>query len=245
MIYSPLEQFTVVPLLGFSTLLNSSWSLTNVGIYTFILVLLVLLIHSTISGTLTGSKWSLPVETSYDSVSVTVKEQSGNTIYLPLIYSVFCLLLVGNLLGNVPYGYAVTSSAAVALGLSVTVFVSVTVLSVWIHGIHFFAFFVPAGTPLALVPILVLIEFISYLSRAVSLGLRLASNIVSGHTLLHILSSFLLGLFKKSAIVAMITLVPFAIFLSLIGLEFAVSFIQSYVFVILMSSYIRDARELH
>jgi len=119
------------------------------------------------------------------------------------------------------------------------------VLAVYLHGFNFLAFFVPTGTPLALVPILVLIEIISYFSRSVSLGIRLFSNIVAGHTLLNILSTFFLGLFKTSLLIAILTLIPFILFLSLIGLELAVSFIQSYVFVILMSSYVRDARELH
>lgn len=237
--YSPLEQFTVLPLLSVLGL-----SLTNLLLYGLISLILIVLFHSTLKN-ITGNGWTVPIETSVASVSQTVKEQSGTDSYLPLLYSVFSVILVANLLGNIPYGFALTSSAAVCMGLSIMVFLGVTILGVSLHRLHFLSFFVPTGTPLALVPMLVLIELISYLSRSVSLGVRLFSNIVAGHTLLKILSTFLLGLFQSSILVAVVTLVPFALFLSLIGLELAVSFIQSYVFVILMSSYIRDARELH
>ena len=110
---------------------------------------------------------------------------------------------------------------------------------------EFFSFFIPAGTPLALVPLLALIELISYLARAVSLGVRLFANIVAGHTLLKILSTYLYKLFTGNIIVAVITLIPFSIFLALIGLELAVSLIQAFVFTLLVCSYLKDAIELH
>src|SRR2546421_273789 len=97
--------------------------------------------------------------------------------------------------------------------LNLTIFIGVTILALSIHGIKFFSFFIPAGTPLALVPLLVLIELISYLARAVSLGVRLFANLVAGHTLLKILSTYLYDLFTGSLIIAIITLIPFTIFL--------------------------------
>jgi F-type H+-transporting ATPase subunit a len=161
------------------------------------------------------------------------------------IYSLFFFILIANLTGNVPYSYTITTSIIVTIGLSFTVFIGVTILGLYIHKISFFSYFVPAGTPLALVPLLVLIEMISYLSRAFSLGMRLFSNIVGGHTLLKILSTFLYKLFSASAIMFLLTLIPFALFVCLIGLELAVSFIQSYVFTLLVCSYIKDAINLH
>src|SRR5271156_5017303 len=149
------------------------------------------------------------------------------------IYSLFFFILIGNLISNVPYSFAVTASGIVSLGLSFTIFIGVTILALSIHGIKFFAFFIPAGTPLALVPLLVLIELISYLARAVSLGVRLFANITAGHTLLKILSTYLFKLFTGSLLVA------------LIGLEIAVSLIQAFVFTLLVCSYLKDAIELH
>jgi F-type H+-transporting ATPase subunit a len=176
-----------------------------------------------------------------------VKSQIGssNERYLPFIYSLFFFILISNLVGNVPYGFAVGTSVIVSLGLSFTIFMGVTILGLAKHRLHFFSFFVPAGTPVALVPMLVLIEFISYIARAFSLGVRLFANLVAGHALLKILSGLLAKLFLAGVLVAVVTLVPFAIFVALIGLEIAVSFIQAYVFSLLTCSYLKDAIDLH
>lgn len=176
-----------------------------------------------------------------------VRDQVGSRheIYTPFIYALFMFILVANLNGNIPYGYTVTTSGIAALGLSVFVFLAVTILGLRLHGVHFFSYFVPSGTPLALVPMLVLIETVSYLARAASLGVRLFSNMTAGHTLLKILATFLAKLFSAGVIVAVITLIPFAVFVALIGLELAVSLIQAYVFCVLTCSYLKDAIELH
>src|SRR5436190_15016546 len=104
-----------------------------------------------------------------------VREQIGtsNEIYLPFIYSLFCFVLFSNLVGNIPYSFVITTSAIVCLGLSISIFIGVTILGLSIHKIKFFSFFIPLGTPLPLVPLLVMIELISYLARAFSLGVRL------------------------------------------------------------------------
>ena len=174
-----------------------------------------------------------------------VKEQLGKELYLPFIYSLFFFILIANLTGNVPYSFTITTSIMVSIGLSFTILIAVTILALSIHKLHFFSFFVPSGTPLALVPLLVLIELVSYLARAFSLGIRLFANVVAGHTLMKILATFLYQMFSSTLIIATITLIPFTIFLAIIGLELAVSIIQAYVFTILTCSYIKDAIELH
>jgi|ERR1700719_921307 len=161
------------------------------------------------------------------------------------IYSLFCFVLFANLLGNVPYSFVITTSAVVCLGLSFTIFIGVTLLGLSIHKLNFFSFFVPSGCPLILVPMLSLIEFVSYVSRSVSLGVRLFANLVAGHSLVKILSTFLYKLFSSSILMFIITLLPFTIFITLTGLELAVSVIQTYVFCLLVSSYLKDAIELH
>lgn len=191
------------------------------------------------------SKWSILLESIFASINSMVKEQLGKEIYLPFIYSTFIFILIANLIGNVPYSYTITSSIIVSIGLSFTLIIGVTILGLSIHKIHFFSFFIPAGTPLALVPLLVLIELLSYSARAFSLGIRLFANLCAGHTLMKILSTFLYQMFASSLLVAVMTLIPFAIFLAIMGLELAVSFIQAYVFSILTCSYIKDALELH
>ena len=131
------------------------------------------------------------------------------------------------------------------MGLSVCIFLGVTILGLKEHRIHFFSFFVPSGTPLVLVPLLVPIELISYVSRAFSLGIRLFANMTAGHVLMKILSGFLWPMFTGGIVIALVTLIPFAIFLGIVGLELAVSFIQAYVFTILTASYLKDAIDLH
>jgi F-type H+-transporting ATPase subunit a len=174
-----------------------------------------------------------------------VREQLGKEIYLPFIYSLFFFILISNLIGNIPYSYSITTSVIVTIGLSFSILTGVTILGLYNHRLHFFSYFVPSGTPLALVPLLVLIETVSYLARALSLGIRLFANLVAGHTLLKIISTFLYGMFNTGLIVAIFTMIPFMIFLGLCGLELAVSVIQAYVFTILTCSYIKDALYLH
>lgn len=251
MILSPLSQFEVTSLLGVSAPILGyiHISLTNLALYAIFILLIVIGLHfyGNNDNKLVPNKWSISLESSFASLNTMVREQIGShsELYLPFVYSLFFFILIGNLISNVPYSFAVTASGVVALGLSLTIFIGVTILSLSIHGIKFFSFFIPAGTPLYLVPLLALIELVSYLARAVSLGVRLFANIVAGHTLLKILSTYLYKLFTGNIIVAIITLIPFAIFLALIGLELAVSLIQAFVFTLLVCSYLRDAIELH
>ena len=250
-INSPLEQFEVTSLLGLNAPIFGylNLTLTNLALYSVLVLFLIVAIHylGNNETKLVPSKWSISLESSFASLNTMVREQIGshNEIYLPFVYSIFFFILIGNLISNVPYSFAVTASGVVALGLSLTIFIGVTILSLSIHGIKFFSFFIPAGTPLGLVPLLALIELVSYLARAVSLGVRLFANIVAGHTLLKILSTYLYKLFTGNIIVAVITLIPFSIFLALIGLELAVSLIQAFVFTLLVCSYLKDAIELH
>jgi len=174
-----------------------------------------------------------------------VREQLGKEIYLPFIYSLFFFIIISNLIGNIPYLYTVTTSVIVTIGLSFTIVTGVTILGLFIHKFLFFSFFIPKGTPLVLVPLLVLIETVSYLARALSLGIRLFANMVAGHSLLKILSTFLYQMFSSSYILAIFTLIPFSFFLALCCLEVSVSIIQAYVFVLLVLSYIKDAIYLH
>ena len=250
-IMSPLSQFEVISLIGLNApILNYlNLSLTNFGLYTILTLCIILGLHTYGDNEfkLIPNKWSIAFESSFQSLSTMVKDQIGslNEMYIPFIYSIFFFILIGNLISNVPYSFAITASAVLTLGLSVTIFMGVTILSVYKHGIKFFSYFIPAGTPLGLVPLIVPIEVISYFARAVSLGVRLFANIVAGHTLLKILSTYLYKLFTGNIIVAVITLIPFSIFLALIGLELAVSLIQAFVFTLLVCSYLKDAIELH
>lgn len=250
-INSPLEQFEVTNLIGLNAPILGylNITLTNLGLYSILILFLVSSLHlmGNNNNKLVPSKWSIALESSFASINSMVREQIGrsNEVYLPLIYSLFFFVLIANLTGNVPYSFTITTSIIVSLGLSFTIFIGVTILGLSIHKLHFFSFFIPAGSPLGLVPMLVFIEMISYIARAFSLGVRLFANMTAGHSLVKILSGLLYQLFTTSIFVAIITLIPFSIFLAIMALELAVSMIQAFVFVILVCSYIKDAIELH
>jgi len=166
-------------------------------------------------------------------------------IYFPFIYALFVFILVNNLIGMVPYSFASTSHFILTFSLSFTIVLGATILGFQKHGLKFFSLLVPSGCPLALLPLLVLIEFISYLARNVSLGLRLAANILSGHMLLNILSGFTYNIMTSGIVFFFLGLLPLAFIIAFSGLELGIAFIQAQVFVVLSCSYIKDALELH
>ena len=248
-INSPLEQFEVTSLVGLNAPILGYFNLTltNLALYSVLVILFIITLHylANNKNKLVPSKWQIALESLFASISSMVREQLGKEVYLPFIYSLFCFILTANLFGAVPYSFTITTSAIVAIGLSFTIWTAVTILGLSIHKLHFFAFFIPSGTPLALIPLLVLIEVISYVARAASLGLRLFANMLGGHTLMKILASFLYKMFGASFIIAILTIIPFVLFLGIMLLEVGVAFIQAYVFTILTCSYIKDAVELH
>ena len=248
-INSPLEQFEVTNLIGLNAPILGylNISLTNLGLYSILVLFLIIALHYAGNNEvkLVPSKWSIVLESLYASIHSMVREQLGKEVYLPFIYSIFFFILIANLTGNIPYSFTITTSIIVSIGFSFTILIAVTILGLSIHKLHFFSYFVPSGCPLALVPLLVLIESVSYLARALSLGIRLFANMCAGHTLMKILSTFLYKLFLSGPVVAVLTLIPFTVFLAICGLELAVSLIQAYVFTLLTISYIKDAIELH
>jgi F-type H+-transporting ATPase subunit a len=166
-------------------------------------------------------------------------------MYFPFIYSLFIFILINNLIGMIPYSFASTSHFIVTFSISFTIVLGATILGFNRHGLKFFSLFVPSGCPLALLPLLVIIEFISYLARNISLGLRLAANILSGHMLLNILAGFTYNIMSSGYFLFLLGLIPLAFIIAFSGLELGIAFIQAQVFVVLTSSYIKDALDLH
>jgi F-type H+-transporting ATPase subunit a len=252
LINSPLEQFEIRDLINFkaSVLGNVNLSLTNIGLY-LIIGLIIGLLFTELSlniSKVVATKWSISQETLYATIhSMVVSQINSNKgqIYFPFIYGLFVFILVNNLIGMVPYSFASTSHFILAFSLSFTIVLGATILGFQTHGLKFFSLLVPAGCPLALLPLLVLIEFISYLARNISLGLRLAANIVAGHLLLTILSGFTFNIMTSGFMFFILGLVPLAFIIAFSGLEIAISFIQAQVFAILTCSYIKDSLDLH
>src|SRR5947208_4408901 len=195
-----------------------------------------------------SNNWSVSQESIYATIHNIVINQINalkGQIYFPFIYTLFIFILINNLIGMIPYSFASTSHFILTFSISFTIVLGATILGFQQHGLAFFSLFVPAGCPLGLVPLLVLIEFISYLARNVSLGLRLAANILAGHMLLNILSGFTYNIMTSGIIFFVLGLLPLAFIIAFCGLEFGIAFIQTQVFVVLSCSYIKDALELH
>ena len=251
-IYSPLDQFEIRNLISLDApiLFNIHISVTNIGLYLCLgaFVVLSLNLVATNGNKIVSNKWSLVQETIYATVHSIVINQINTKkaqIYFPFIYSLFLFILINNLIGMVPYSFASTSHFVLAFSVSFTVVLGATFLGFNKHGLKFFSLFVPAGCPLGLLPLLVLIEFISYLARNVSLGLRLSANILSGHMLLNILAGFCYNIMTSGFIFLFVGLIPLTFIIAFSGLELGIAFIQAQVFVVLTSSYIKDALDLH
>jgi F-type H+-transporting ATPase subunit a len=251
-IASPLDQFEVRDLLCLNAPImgNLNISLTNIALYLTIGALIILLLN--IMGTnynkIVSNNWSISQESIYATVhNIVINQINTNKgqIYFPFILTLFLFILVNNLIGMVPYSFASTSHLILTFSISFTVVLGATILGFQKHGLEFFSLFVPAGCPLALLPLLVLIEFISYLSRNVSLGLRLGANILSGHMLLNILSGFTYNIMTSGFIFFFLGIIPLAFIIAFSGLELGIAFIQAQVFVVLTSSYIKDSLDLH
>ena len=251
-IISPLDQFEIRNLISLDApvLGNLSISLTNIGLYLTIAGYLVFIISlvSNNNNRVVSNAWSVYQESIYATVHSIVVGQINDKkgqVYFPFMYVLFLFILVNNLIGMVPYSFASTSHFVLTFSLSFTIVLGATILGFSKHGLEFFSLFVPAGCPLGLLPLLVLIEFISYLARNVSLGLRLAANILSGHMLLNILSGFTYNIMTSGFIFFFLGFFPLAFIIAFSGLELGIAFIQAQVFVVLSCSYIKDALDLH
>ena len=249
---SPLDQFEIrnlisldVPILGYLRIF-----VTNIAFYlvTATVIAFTFNLLGTNKDKIVANYWSISQESIYATINSIVINQINSKkgqIYFPFIYTLFLFILINNLVGMVPYSFASTSHFILTFFISFTVVLGATILGFQKHGLKLFSLFVPAGCPLGLLPLLVIIEFISYLARNVSLGLRLAANILSGHMLLNILSGFAYNIMTSGFVYFFVGLIPLAFIIAFSGLELGIAFIQAQVFVVLTSSYIKDALDLH
>ncbi len=239
---NPLQQFeiqTLVPIkLGAVDV-----SFTNSALF-MVLSVAVTTLFLTLSmrgRALVPGRWQSLAELSYEFIAATIRENVGSEgrRYFPFIFSIFMFILLGNLLGLLPYGFTFTSHIIVTFAMALMVIVVITVIALMRHGLRFFTYFFPPGVPIAMAPILVPIEVISYLSRVVSLSIRLFANMMAGHTMMKVFAGFIipLGVFGWWA--------PLAVDVALTGFEFLVAVLQAYVFTVLTCIYLHDAIHLH
>jgi len=247
--FSPLEQFTIISLLPMH-IGTFYFSFTNASLFMCASIGFFLLLCSLVTvdgGTLVPSPWQSFIELMYEFVVSLVHEQVGEKgkQYFPMIFTLFAFLLCSNLIGMVPYSFTTTSHFVVTFGLSVSIFIGVTIIGFQMHGLHFFSFLLPPGAPLALAPFLVVIELVSYVFRAISLGVRLFANMMAGHTLVKILSGFAWSMLSLGGVLKLAASIPFVVVFALMFLEVGVACLQAYVFTILTCIYLNDAIHLH
>ncbi len=182
-------------------------------------------------------------EMSYEFVANTIRSTAGTEgmKFFPLVFSLFMFILVVNLLGLLPYGFTVTSHIIITVALSLLVFVTVLVYGFWKNGLRFFKLFVPSGIPIYILPLIVFIEVLSFLSRPISHSVRLFANMLAGHITLKVFAGFIVMLSAFGFTGWLGAVLPLTLVVALTALELLVAFLQAYVFAILTCIYLNDA----
>jgi F-type H+-transporting ATPase subunit a len=240
----PIHQFALKPVV--SILVGGhDVSLTNSGLFMLLAVALTCLLVAigAKGGTGVPGRLQAMAEMAYEFVAGMVRSAAGESgmRFFPLVFAIFFFVLVTNLLGFFPYTFSVTSQIIITAALALMVFLTVIVVGIKEHGLHFFKLFVPAGVPIYILPLVVAIEIISFLSRPVSHSVRLFANMLAGHITLNVFGAFVVMLLGASAAVKALAVLPFVMTIGLEALELLVAFLQAYVFAMLTCMYLNDA----
>ena len=240
---NPMSQFEVYSIGPKIQIGSFDLSFTNSSLFMVLTVAVISLffIAATQKKSLVPNKMQLIAEMAFEFVSKMISETAGKDArpYFPFILSLFLFVLVANLLGMLPYSFTVTSHIIVTFALAFFIFIGVTIVGFAKHGISYLKLFVPSGVPIFLLPLIIVIEVISYLSRPGSLSVRLFANMMAGHTMLKVFGGFVVSLGILGG------WLPLGFAVALTGLELLVAFIQAYVFAILTCIYLNDALNLH
>lgn len=238
---SPLAQFEIKRLVPMEVA-GYDVSFTNSSLWMVLVVLTVTLFMNLgmRRAALVPGRWQSMVEMLYEFVANMLQETAGNEgrKYFPFIFTLFIFILCANLLGLIPYSFTVTSHIIVTFALAAVVFLVVTAVGFIKHGLHFLKFFVPSGVPFIMLPLLVVIEVISYLTRPISLSVRLFANMMAGHTMLKVFGGFAVAL-------GALGILPILFIVAITGLELLVALLQAYVFAVLTCIYLNDALHMH
>jgi F-type H+-transporting ATPase subunit a len=238
----PMHQFEIKRLVPID-LFGLDASFTNSSLFMLIAVAAIagLTVWGMSGRALVPGRLQSVAELAYEFVASMVRDNVGSAgqKYFPFIFSLFMFVLAANMIGMIPYSFTVTSHIVVTFALAMVVFIGVTIIGFARHGVGFLKFFVPSGVPMALLPLLVVIEVISYLTRPISLSVRLFANMMAGHTMLKVFAGFVIGLGFLGG------WAPLAFMVAFTGLEILVAFLQAYVFAILTCIYLNDALHMH
>ncbi|MEM7071541.1 MAG: F0F1 ATP synthase subunit A [Pseudomonadota bacterium] len=242
----PLEQFEIKSLIEIplgQTHINftnsSAWMVVTIVVATLFVTL------GMRKSRLIPGVWQSMVEACYEFIASMVRDNAGSEgrSWFPFIFSLFMFILLSNLLGLIPYSFTVTSHIIVTFTMAFFVFIAVTLYGFFRHGMRFFTLFVPAGAPKIMYPLMIPIEIISYLSRPISLSVRLFANMMAGHTMIKVFAGFVFALGSVSFGLGGIA--PVVMNIALTGFEVLVACLQAYVFCVLTCLYLHDAIHLH
>ena len=240
---NPMHQFNVHKIGPEIKIGGIDLSFTNASLFMLFsaTLILIFLLFGTKEKKIVPSKIQLISEMLYNFVAKMISDTAGKKAkpYFSFIFSLFIFILFCNMIGMLPYSFTVTSHIIVTLAFAVFIFVGVTILGFVIHGFKYLKIFVPSGVPAVLLPIIMVIEIISYLSRPISLSVRLFANMMAGHTMLKVFGGFVISLGLVAG------WLPLTFSIALTGLEILVAFLQAYVFAILTCIYLNDALNLH
>ncbi len=244
----PMHQFEVTPIIELPTIAGIDPSFTNASLWMVIVVgvATLLLMASTRRASLVPGRLQSMGELTYEFVANMMRDNIGmeGSKYFPFVFTLFIFVLFSNMLGMVPYSFTVTSHLIVTFALASVVFLLITGIGFARHGIGFLRLFVPSGTPKALLPLLIVIELISYLTRPISLSVRLFANMMAGHTMLKVFGGFAVAFLSAGGIISVGAIAPLAVMVAFTGLEFLIAFLQAYVFTILTCIYLNDVIHL-
>jgi F-type H+-transporting ATPase subunit a len=240
----PIHQFELKPIFRLGRIGNTELVFTNSALYMLaaVAVIVLLTIFATRRGSLVPGRLQAMAEMAYEFVADTVRSSAGEEgmRFMPLVFSLFMFILILNLFGMVPYGFTVTSHIIITFALAAVVIGTVIVYGLMRHGTHFFGLFVPSGVPAWLLPLMVAIEVISFVSRPISLSVRLFANMLAGHIALKIFAGFVATLLT-AGFWSILAPLPLALTVALTALEVLVAVLQAYVFATLTSIYLNDA----
>jgi len=241
----PIHQFQINNLIPLATMGGHQFNFTNSALMMFIIVGLIstLLIGATMPRAVVPGRLQAIAEISYEFVANTVKSSAGTEgmKFFPFVFTLFMFVLFANLIGLIPYSFTVTSQLIVTASLALLVFVIVVGYGFWRNGLHFLNLFVPKGVPKAILPAIVIIEVLSFLSRPVSHSVRLFANMLAGHITLQVFAGFIIMLAGAGILGVFGAVLPFIMVVLLTALELLVAFLQAYVFAILTCIYLNDA----
>lgn len=237
----PLHQFEIHSLIPFS-LGGYDLAFTNASLMMLLAVIAasVFLGLGALRAQTVPGRWQSLSEMTYEFVANLLEENVGSKgrQYFPFVFTLFMFILMGNLLGMIPYSFTFTSHIIVTFGLAIIAFGVATIIGFVRHGFHYFSLFFPKGAPLFMAPIIVPIEILSYLSRPVSLSVRLFANMMAGHTMLKVFAGF-------TILLGVAGIAPLIVNSVLTAFEFMVAILQAYVFTILTCIYLHDSVHLH